>query len=72
MNPDKAPVIEHRMYTRQEAAERLNVTVRFVTRCVQERRIGYVRVGRMVRIPETALDEYIATNTVQAKAEASA
>jgi excisionase family DNA binding protein len=52
------------LFTRQEAAEYLNVTLRFVTRCVQERRIRYVRVGRMVRIPATALDEYVSSNTV--------
>ncbi len=54
-----------RLFTRQEAAERLNVTLRFVTRCVQQRRIRYVRVGRMIRIPEEALTEYISSNTVE-------
>ena len=52
------------LYTREEAAEFLNVTLRFVTRCVQERRIRYVRVGRMVRIPESALAEYLSSNSV--------
>ena len=72
MNPEKPVLDTGRLYTRQEAAEQLNVTVRFVTRCVQERRIRYVRVGRMVRIPETALDEYIASNTVPTRPGASA
>jgi excisionase family DNA binding protein len=67
MNLVRPAASEDRLYTRQEAAEHLNVTVRFVTRCVQERRIRYVRVGRMVRIPETALAEYIATNTVHTR-----
>ena len=57
---------EH-LFTRDEAAEYLNVTTRFVTRCVQERRIRHVRIGRMVRIPESALVEYLASNSVAVK-----
>ena len=55
-----------RLLTREEAAEALNVTLRFVTRCVQERRIRYVRVGRMVRIPESAIHEYLHCHSVAA------
>jgi excisionase family DNA binding protein len=61
---EQSDVKGDRLFTRKEAAERLNVTLRFVTRCVQERRIRYVRVGRLIRIPEAALNEYIATHTV--------
>jgi hypothetical protein len=35
------------------------------------RRIRYVKVGRHVRIPESALVEYIATNTVEPAARRS-
>ena len=56
-----------RLLTREEAADALNVTLRFVTRCVQERRIRYVRVGRMVRIPESAITEYLDLNSVPAR-----
>jgi excisionase family DNA binding protein len=52
------------LLTRREAAEHLNVTLRFVTRCVQERRIRCMRVGRMVDIPATAVAEYVSSNTV--------
>ena len=55
------------LYTRQEAADYLNVTLRFVTRCIQERRIRYVRVGRLVRIPESALSAYVELNTTLEK-----
>ena len=55
------------LYTREEAADALNVTLRFITRCVQERRIRYVRVGRMVRIPESALIEYVNAQSVEAR-----
>lgn len=62
----RTPLVEDRLYTREEAAEVLNVTLRFVTRCVQERRIRYVRIGRMVRIPKSALDEFLCKHDVPA------
>ena len=58
--------LDDRLYTREEAANALNVTLRFITRCIQERRIRYVRVGRMVRIPESALIEYVRAQSVDA------
>lgn len=67
----RTPLVEDRLYTREEAAEVLNVTLRFVTRCVQERRIRYVRVGRMVRIPRSALDAFIELNTLPATRQAN-
>jgi excisionase family DNA binding protein len=63
----RTPLVEDRLYTREEAAEVLNVTLRFVTRCVQERRIRYVRVGRMVRIPASSLADYLSENAVSTK-----
>lgn len=56
-----------RLLTREEVADAMSVTLRFVTRCVQERRIRYVRVGRMVRIPESAILEYLHHNSVPAR-----
>ncbi|MHC6628301.1 excisionase family DNA-binding protein [Streptomyces globosus] len=47
-----------------EVAEILGTTVRFPRRLIEERRITYVKVGRHVRIPESAVREYIAANTV--------
>ncbi|WP_328990057.1 excisionase family DNA-binding protein [Kribbella sp. NBC_01245] len=38
---------------------------RFPRRLIAERRIRFVRVGRLVRIPESALIEYIEAQTVQ-------
>lgn len=63
----RTPLIEDRLYTREEAAEVLNVTLRFVTRCVQERRIRYVRIGRMVRIPKSAVDEFLSVHSVASR-----
>jgi excisionase family DNA binding protein len=43
-----------------EAAEILRTSQRFPRRLIQERRIGFIHVGRHVRIPESALREFIA------------
>ncbi|WP_326621137.1 helix-turn-helix domain-containing protein [Streptomyces decoyicus] len=48
-----------------EVAEVLGTTERFPRRLIAERRITFVRVGRHVRIPESALRAFIETNTVQ-------
>jgi excisionase family DNA binding protein len=54
------------LLTVQQAAERLGTSVRFPRRLIAERRITFVRVGRHVRIPEAAIDEMIASGTVEA------
>ncbi|MCM1973550.1 excisionase family DNA-binding protein [Streptomyces sp. G1] len=48
-----------------QVAELLGTTARFPRRLIEERRIRYVKVGRYVRIPESALREYIASRTVE-------
>ncbi|MCP3822513.1 excisionase family DNA-binding protein [Streptomyces sp. A3M-1-3] len=48
-----------------QVAEVLGTTVRFPRRLIEERRIAYVKVGRHVRIPESAVRAYIAANTVE-------
>ncbi|MBQ1088229.1 excisionase family DNA-binding protein [Streptomyces sp. B93] len=47
-----------------QVAELLGTTVRFPRRLIEERRITYVKVGRHVRIPESAVRAYIEANTV--------
>lgn len=54
-----------RMLTVTEVAERLNTSERFPRRLIEERRIMFVRFGRHVRIPERALDAFIAGSVVQ-------
>lgn len=49
----------------EQAAVRLGTGVRFTRRLIAERRIRFVRVGRHVRIPSSALDEMIQAGTVQ-------
>jgi excisionase family DNA binding protein len=54
-----------RLLTVQEAAELLGTSQRFPRRLIAERRIRFVRVGRHVRIPESALGEFIAAGMVE-------
>jgi excisionase family DNA binding protein len=54
-----------RLMTVAEVAECLGTTVRFPRRLIEERRITFVKVGRHVRIPESAVSAFVAENTVQ-------
>lgn len=54
-----------RLLTVAQAAELLGTSERFPRRLIAERRIRFVRVGRLVRIPETALREFIAAGVVE-------
>ncbi|MFE4918465.1 excisionase family DNA-binding protein [Streptomyces sp. NPDC056661] len=54
-----------RLLTVEEAAQLLGTTTRFPRRLIAERRIAFVKVGRHVRIPEGALADFVAANTVQ-------
>ncbi|AUH41630.1 helix-turn-helix domain-containing protein [Streptomyces sp. CMB-StM0423] len=63
---------QDRLLTAGEAAERLGTGVRFVRRLIQERRIRYVKLGKHVRIPESAIAAFIAERTVLTAAETRA
>ena len=55
-----------RLLTVAEAAELLNTSQRFPRRLIEERRIRFVRIGpRHVRIPESALREFIQAGLVE-------
>ncbi|GAA0903071.1 MULTISPECIES: excisionase family DNA-binding protein [Streptomyces] len=54
-----------RCLTVAQVAELLGTTERFPRRLVEERRIRYVKVGRHVRIPESAVEEFIESHTVE-------
>jgi excisionase family DNA binding protein len=58
-------LVRDRLLTLEEAADVLNTTSRFTRRLVAERRIRFIRVGRHIRIPESALREFIEAGTVQ-------
>jgi excisionase family DNA binding protein len=53
-----------KLLTFEEAADVLGTSVRFPRRLVAERRIRFVKVGRFVRIPETAIEEFVESGTV--------
>ena len=55
-----------RYLTVAEVAEILGTTERFPRRLIAERRIDFVKAGKYVRIPQSVLDAYIASNTVVA------
>ena len=62
--PGKIPAAQNlveveRLYTKAEAAEQLNDPVRFVERCVSQRRVRVIRLGRHIRIPQSALAELL-------------
>jgi excisionase family DNA binding protein len=66
--PKRPQLVEvERLYTKAEAAEQLNVPLRFVERCVFQRRVRVVRLGRHVRIPESALAELMTDGTTPAR-----
>jgi excisionase family DNA binding protein len=54
-----------RLLTVGQVAELLGTTERFPRRLIAERRVRFVRVGRHVRIPESALSEFIEAGQVQ-------
>lgn len=57
--------MEDRYLSVDQVAERLGTTTRFPRRLIAERRITFVKVGRHVRIPESALVAYLEANTVR-------
>ncbi|MEV5702920.1 MULTISPECIES: excisionase family DNA-binding protein [Streptomyces violaceoruber group] len=54
-----------RLLSVQQVAEVLGTGVRFPRRLIEERRITFVKVGRHVRIPESAVSAYVAEHTVE-------
>jgi excisionase family DNA binding protein len=54
-----------RLLTVSQAADILSTSERFPRRLIEERRIRFVHVGRHVRIPESALREFIAAGLVE-------
>src|SRR5260370_27837182 len=58
---DQAPSV---LLTVEAAADRMSTSVRFIRRLIAERRIEFVKVGRHVRISETALADFIEAGRV--------
>ena len=53
-----------KLYTLDETADVMGTSGRFPRRLVAERRIRFVKVGSHVRIPESAIDEFLDEGTV--------
>jgi excisionase family DNA binding protein len=54
-----------RLLTVAQVAELLGTSERFPRRLIAEQRIKFVRVGRHVRVPESALREFIEAGLVE-------
>jgi excisionase family DNA binding protein len=52
-------------FTIVETAEYLGTTERFIRRLIAERRIGFIRLGRPIRIPMSAIEDFLQGGTVQ-------
>ena len=53
-----------KLFTIDEAAKALGTSSRFPRRLVAQRRIRFVKVGKFVRIPESAILEFVESGTV--------
>jgi excisionase family DNA binding protein len=61
----KPGIVPEQLLTVRQAAELLGTSERFPRRLIAERRIRFVHVGRHVRIPVSALREFITAGTVE-------
>lgn len=64
MTRRRDPRVEQ-LLTVAQVAELLGTSERFPRRLIAERRIRFVRLGRHVRIPESAVAEFIAAGLVE-------
>jgi excisionase family DNA binding protein len=53
------------LLTVEAAVERLSTSPRFIRRLIAERRIEFVKVGRHVRVSESALHDFIDAGRVE-------
>jgi excisionase family DNA binding protein len=53
----------------EEAAEMMGMSARHVRRLVAERRIGFHKLGRSVRIARADIDSYVAASRVEPMTE---
>ena len=65
MTGRSTPMTSGRLLTVEAAAERMSTSVRFIRRLIAERRIEFIKVGRHVRIGESALADFIQAGRVE-------
>lgn len=59
VTPAKAPKTPAQVFTYEEAADVLSISVTSVKRLVYAKRLRAKHIGRAVRIPQTAVEEYL-------------
>jgi excisionase family DNA binding protein len=62
---ERARASVERLLTPAEFGEETNTSERMARRLIAERRIRFTRVGKFVRIPESAVREFLAAGTVE-------
>jgi excisionase family DNA binding protein len=55
-----------RLFTKKEAANHLTVCVRTIENLMAARQLGYIRIGRAVRLERAEIERFKKTFTVQA------
>ena len=54
------------LLTVEQAADYLNITTHFTRRLIRERRIPFLKVGRLVRLRRADIDTYLAARAIPA------
>jgi excisionase family DNA binding protein len=70
MTGSSTPTSSGRLLTVEAAAEQMSTSIRFIRRLIAERRIEFIKVGRHVRISESALAAFIQAGRVEPLAAA--
>lgn len=65
-NPRRTLAVDDPLLTKEEVADLLGVTKRWVNRAVAERRFPIVKVGKLVRVRRSAVTAYIEAQSVPA------
>lgn len=65
-NPMPKPAHLERHYSQDEVADLIGVHVITIKRACKRRELTFYKVGRSVRIPQSAIDEWLASQEVRA------
>ena len=49
-----------------QAADYLNFSARMVRRMVEEKRVAYIKIGKLIRIDKRDIDAYLAAQRIEA------
>ena len=66
MNPQPVPTAKYagELLTVEQAADRIRMSARYVSRLIAERRIGFYRLGRSVRIDPAELAAFVTAGRI--------